>query len=114
MFLDKTSLKKSIKISRKPEFKGKVIILENYDMNISRHMVSGVDVWLNNPRRPMEASGTSGQKVPLNGGLNFSVLDGWWREGFDGEEWLDYWIKKKTIQMMKFKILKTHKISTEL
>lgn len=73
------------KISRKPEFKGKVIILENYDMNISRHMVSGVDVWLNNPRRPMEASGTSGQKVPLNFGLNFSVLDGWWREGYDGK-----------------------------
>lgn len=71
-------------ISREPEFKGKVIILENYDMNISRHMVAGVDVWLNNPRRPMEASGTSGQKVPLNGGLNFSVLDGWWREGHNG------------------------------
>ncbi|MGB0452076.1 MAG: alpha-glucan family phosphorylase [Bacteriovoracaceae bacterium] len=72
------------KISREEEFKGKVIILENYDMNISRHMVSGVDVWLNNPRRPMEASGTSGQKVPLNFGLNFSVLDGWWREGHNG------------------------------
>lgn len=54
-------------------------------MNISRHMVSGVDVWLNSPRRPMEASGTSGQKVPLNAGLNFSVLDGWWREGFNGQ-----------------------------
>lgn len=72
------------KFSRMPEFKGKVIILENYDMNISRHMVSGSDVWLNNPRRPMEASGTSGQKVPINFGLNFSVLDGWWREAFDG------------------------------
>ncbi len=72
-------------ISRRPEFKGKVIILENYDMNISRHMVAGVDVWLNNPRRPMEASGTSGQKVPLNSGLNFSVLDGWWREGYNGK-----------------------------
>ncbi len=72
------------KFSRMPEFKGKIIILENYDMNISRHMVSGADVWLNNPRRPMEASGTSGQKVPINFGLNFSVLDGWWREAFDG------------------------------
>ena len=71
------------KISRQEEFKGKVIILENYDMSISRKMVSGVDVWLNNPRRPMEASGTSGQKVPLNFGLNFSVLDGWWREGYN-------------------------------
>lgn len=66
-------------------FKGKIIILENYDMNISSHLVSGVDVWLNNPRRPMEASGTSGQKVPINFGLNFSVLDGWWREGYNGE-----------------------------
>lgn len=73
------------KFSRMPQFKGKIIILENYDMNISRHMVSGSDVWLNNPRRPMEASGTSGQKVPINFGLNFSVLDGWWREAFDGD-----------------------------
>lgn len=72
------------KFSRMPEFKGKIIILENYDMNISRHLVSGCDVWLNNPRRPMEASGTSGQKVPINFGLNFSVLDGWWREAFNG------------------------------
>ena len=78
-------IKEIYQISREPEFRGKVIILENYDMHISRHMVSGVDVWLNNPRRPMEASGTSGQKVPLNGGLNFSVLDGWWREGHNGE-----------------------------
>ncbi|MCB0419829.1 MAG: alpha-glucan family phosphorylase [Bdellovibrionales bacterium] len=78
-------IKKIYQISRKPEFKGKIVILENYDMNISRHMVSGVDVWLNNPRRPMEASGTSGQKVPLNFGINFSVLDGWWREGYDGK-----------------------------
>ena len=73
------------KFSRMPAFKGKVIILENYDMNISRHLVAGCDVWLNNPRRPMEASGTSGQKVPINFGLNFSVLDGWWREAFDGK-----------------------------
>lgn len=73
------------KFSRMPQFKGKIIILENYDMNISRHLVSGCDVWLNNPRRPMEASGTSGQKVPINFGLNFSVLDGWWREAFDGQ-----------------------------
>ena len=72
-------------LSQQPAFLGKIIILENYDMNISRHMISGVDVWLNNPRRPMEASGTSGQKVPLNFGLNFSVLDGWWREGYNGQ-----------------------------
>lgn len=78
-------IKEIYEISRMDEFKGKIIILENYDMNISSHLVSGVDVWLNNPRRPMEASGTSGQKVPNNFGMNFSVLDGWWREGYDGE-----------------------------
>lgn len=78
-------IKEVYEFSRTKNFLGKVIILENYDMNISSHLVSGVDVWLNNPRRPMEASGTSGQKVPINFGMNFSVLDGWWREGFDGE-----------------------------
>ena len=67
-----------------PELQGRVVILENYDMEVGRMLVSGCDVWLNNPRRPMEASGTSGQKVNAHGGLNFSVLDGWWPEGFDG------------------------------
>ena len=71
-------------LAQKPEFLGKIILLENYDMNVARHMVSGVDVWLNNPRRPQEASGTSGQKAPINGGINFSVLDGWWPEAYDG------------------------------
>jgi len=66
-------------------FKGKIVLVENYDMRLARYLVSGVDVWLNNPRRPLEASGTSGQKVPLNGGINFSVLDGWWREAYNGE-----------------------------
>jgi starch phosphorylase len=61
-----------------------VILIEDYDINVGRHLVQGVDVWLNNPRRPQEASGTSGQKVLLNGGLNFSVLDGWWAEAYDG------------------------------
>ena len=70
-------------ISLKPQFKGKIFILENYNMEISRYMVSGVDVWLNNPRRPMEASGTSGQKASVNGVVNFSVLDGWWAEGYN-------------------------------
>lgn len=78
-------IKQIYNYSREERFKGKIIFLENYNMHISRHMVSGVDVWLNNPRRPMEASGTSGQKVPINAGLNFSVLDGWWREGYNGE-----------------------------
>ena len=70
-------------ISMVPQFKGKIFILENYNIEISRYMVSGVDVWLNNPRRPMEASGTSGQKASVNGVINFSVLDGWWAEGYN-------------------------------
>ena len=72
-------------ISQREGFKDKVIILEDYDMNLARYLVRGVDVWLNNPRRPLEASGTSGQKVSANGGLNFSVLDGWWVEGYNGK-----------------------------
>ncbi|MEK6250046.1 MAG: alpha-glucan family phosphorylase, partial [Planctomycetales bacterium] len=63
---------------------GRILFVEDYDINVGRHLVQGVDVWLNNPRRPLEASGTSGQKVVLNGGLNMSVLDGWWAEAFDG------------------------------
>lgn len=70
-------------ISMKPQFKGKVFLLENYNMEISKLLVTGVDVWLNNPRRPMEASGTSGQKASVNGVINFSVLDGWWAEGYN-------------------------------
>ncbi len=70
-------------ISMMPQFKGKIFVLENYNMNIARYLVSGVDVWLNNPRRPMEASGTSGQKASINGVINFSVLDGWWAEGYN-------------------------------
>jgi starch phosphorylase len=65
-------------------FAGKVVFVEDYDINVCRHLIQGVDVWLNNPRRPLEASGTSGQKVILNGGLNLSVLDGWWAEAFNG------------------------------
>jgi starch phosphorylase len=67
-----------------PELRNNVIFIEDYDINVGRHLVQGVDVWLNNPRRPQEASGTSGQKVLLNGGLNLSVLDGWWAEAYDG------------------------------
>lgn len=70
-------------LSMKPQFKGKVFLLENYNIATSRYLVSGVDVWLNNPRRPMEASGTSGQKASVNGVINFSVLDGWWAEGYN-------------------------------
>jgi starch phosphorylase len=67
-----------------PRFAHRVVFLEDYDINVCRHMIQGVDVWLNNPRRPLEASGTSGQKVVLNGGLNLSILDGWWAEAYDG------------------------------
>ncbi|CAG7649382.1 alpha-glucan family phosphorylase [Paenibacillus allorhizosphaerae] len=72
------------RVSQMERFSGKIVLLENYDMNLARYLVQGVDVWLNNPRRPHEASGTSGQKAALNGVINFSVLDGWWEEGYDG------------------------------
>jgi starch phosphorylase len=72
-------------IARKPEFMGRVLMLEGYDMTLSRYMLCGVDVWMNNPRRPMEASGTSGMKAAMNGAPNLSVLDGWWPEGFQGD-----------------------------
>ena len=81
----KAILQRIFRLTQEPGFKGKVVFLEDYDINVARHMVQGVDVWLNNPRRPLEASGTSGQKVVLNGGLNCSILDGWWAEAFDGE-----------------------------
>jgi starch phosphorylase len=70
---------------KKAESGGRLVFLEDYDMNLARYLVQGVDVWLNTPRRPNEASGTSGQKAAVNGALNFSILDGWWREGFNGK-----------------------------
>ena len=70
---------------KKAESGGRLVFLEDYDMNLARYLVQGVDVWLNTPRRPNEASGTSGQKAAVNGVLNFSILDGWWREGFNGK-----------------------------
>ena len=75
-------IKRIIEISNQPEFLGKVIFLEDYDMELARKLVQGVDVWLNTPTRPLEASGTSGMKATMNGVLNFSVLDGWWAEGY--------------------------------
>ena len=69
---------------KRAEFSGRLVFLEDYDMNLARYLIQGVDVWLNTPRRPNEASGTSGQKAALNGVLNFSVYDGWWREGSNG------------------------------
>ena len=71
-------------LSKHSELHGRLVFIENYDIHVARQMVSGCDVWLNNPRRPLEASGTSGMKAAINGCLNFSILDGWWREGYDG------------------------------
>jgi starch phosphorylase len=77
-----------VEISRRPEFLGKIIFLENYDMRLAKRLISGVDIWLNTPTRPLEASGTSGEKAEMNGVLNFSVLDGWWYEGYrEGAGW---------------------------
>ena len=75
-------IKQIVEISRRPEFFGKIIFLENYDMRLAKRLISGVDIWLNTPTRPLEASGTSGEKAEMNGVLNFSVLDGWWYEGY--------------------------------
>ena len=75
-------IKRIIEISRMPQFLGKIIFLENYDMDLAKRLISGVDIWLNTPTRPLEASGTSGEKAQMNGVLNFSVLDGWWYEGY--------------------------------
>jgi len=80
----KRVLQQIAQMMRDSKFADKFIFIEDYDINVGRYLVQGVDVWLNNPRRPLEASGTSGQKVVLNGGLNLSVLDGWWAEAFDG------------------------------
>ena len=75
-------IKRIIEVSRMPQFLGKIIFLENYDMIVAKRLVTGVDIWLNTPTRPLEASGTSGEKAEMNGVLNFSVLDGWWYEGY--------------------------------
>jgi starch phosphorylase len=72
-------------VSRRPEFRRRMVFIEDYDVNVARYLIQGVDVWLNNPRRPLEASGTSGMKVCVNGGINMSVLDGWWVEGYTGD-----------------------------
>ena len=69
---------------KRAETGGRIVFVEDYDMNLARYLVQGVDVWLNTPRRPLEASGTSGMKAAFNGALNFSVLDGWWREAYNG------------------------------
>jgi starch phosphorylase len=80
----KALLQEIAQLARDPRFIGKLVVIEDYDINVGRHLVQGVDVWINNPRRPLEACGTSGQKIVLNGGLNLSILDGWWAEAYDG------------------------------
>ena len=81
-------IKKIFEISQRPEFIGKILFLENYDMQLARRLVSGVDIWMNTPTRPLEASGTSGEKALMNGAVNLSVLDGWWYEGYrEGAGW---------------------------
>jgi len=81
----KDLIRQVAQLARDEELKHRILFLENYDIEVARHLVQGVDVWLNNPRRPLEASGTSGMKPPLNGGINLSVLDGWWCEGYRGD-----------------------------
>lgn len=83
--LGKEIIKRIADIAKMPEFYKSVVFLEDYDLDMARYLVQGVDVWLNNPRRPMEASGTSGMKAAMNGALNVSILDGWWDEAFDGK-----------------------------
>ena len=81
-------IKRIFEISQRPEFLGKIIFLEDYDMELARRLVSGVDIWMNTPTRPLEASGTSGEKAEMNGVVNLSVLDGWWVEGYrEGAGW---------------------------
>jgi glycogen phosphorylase len=80
----KKLIQKIAQSARASRFRGRIAFIEDYDINVGRHLVQGVDLWLNNPRRPLEASGTSGQKAVLNGGLNLSILDGWWAEAYDG------------------------------
>jgi starch phosphorylase len=81
----KRFIQEIFQFTKEERFRRKIVFIENYDLNVARYLVEGCDVWLNTPRRPLEASGTSGMKVIANGGLNFSVLDGWWDEGFDPE-----------------------------
>ena len=94
-------IKKIVEISKRPEFLGKIIFLENYDMQLARRLVSGVDIWMNTPTRPLEASGTSGEKALMNGLVNLSVLDGWWLEGYrEGAGWAI--TEKRTYQNQEY------------
>ena len=79
----KELMKKLIHLIRKEPFRNRIVFLENYDINVARYMVQGADIWLNTPRKPLEASGTSGMKATANGGLHLSTYDGWWCEGYN-------------------------------
>ncbi len=81
----KRLIQEIVAISRDPRFRGRIVFVPDYDINVARHLVQGVDIWLNTPLRPLEASGTSGQKAAVNGAINLSILDGWWAEAYDGE-----------------------------
>ncbi len=94
-------IKRIVEISNRPEFLGKIIFLQDYDMKLARRLVSGVDIWMNTPTRPLEASGTSGEKALMNGVVNFSVLDGWWLEGYrEGAGWA--LTEKRTYQNQEY------------
>jgi starch phosphorylase len=82
--MGKELIQNIVRITKRDEFASRIVFVEDYDLNVARQLVQGIDVWLNNPRRPQEASGTSGQKAALNGSLNCSILDGWWAEAYDG------------------------------
>jgi starch phosphorylase len=101
----KELIKTIIHLARDPDLRDRIVFLENYDIAVARYLVQGVDIWLNNPRRPQEASGTSGMKAALNGALNVSILDGWWDEGYsdetgfkigNGEEYDDWPIRMRS------------------
>jgi starch phosphorylase len=112
----KDLIKKIVNLAAKEEFRHRVVFIEDYDMNVARYLVQGADVWLNNPRRPLEASGTSGMKATANGALNLSILDGWWCEGYNsmngwaigaGEEYLDTAYQDKVESRSLYEILES-------
>ncbi|MBQ4008945.1 MAG: alpha-glucan family phosphorylase [Muribaculaceae bacterium] len=101
----KDLIRRIVEISKMPQFLGKIIFLENYDMMVSKRLITGVDIWLNTPTRPLEASGTSGEKAEMNGLLNFSVLDGWWYEGYrEGAGWALTNVRNYTDQAQQDKL----------
>ena len=101
----KDLIRRIVEVSKMPQFLGKIIFLENYDMMVSKRLITGVDIWLNTPTRPLEASGTSGEKAEMNGLLNFSVLDGWWYEGYrEGAGWALTSVRNYTDQNQQDKL----------